>query len=413
MIAMALVCRPELLIADEPTTALDVTIQAQILGLIRSLQREIGCSVLLITHDLGVVAQMADDVAVMYLGRIVEHGSVRDVLKRPRHPYTQGLLRSIPSLQSARRLASIPGTVPALSAIPPGCPFHPRCPPCPARALRRERPRRSCASWRRDTVQRACARRKFSWRATAMSERNPTAASPPPAGPLLSVRGLTKHFSIRSRGFFPKVVGTVRAIDDVTFDVQPGETLGLVGETGSGKTTVARCIMRALRPTAGEVLFRTAQGGVVDLATLGERPLKALRPQAQMIFQDPFSSLNPRMTVAQIVAEPLVVQGLARRAEIDQRVADILARVGLKPEHRTRYPARLLGRPAPAHRHRAGAHHAAVAGDRGRGDPRRSTCPCRRRCSTCSRTCSRSSGSRSFSWRTTWMSSGISATGWP
>jgi oligopeptide/dipeptide ABC transporter ATP-binding protein len=128
MIAMALVCRPELLIADEPTTALDVTIQAQILGLIRSLQSEIGCSVLLITHDLGVVAQMADDVAVMYLGRIVEYGTVRDVLKRPRHPYTQGLLRSIPSLQSTGRLVSIPGTVPALTAIPPGCPFHPRCP---------------------------------------------------------------------------------------------------------------------------------------------------------------------------------------------------------------------------------------------------------------------------------------------
>ncbi len=128
MIAMALVCRPELLIADEPTTALDVTIQAQILGLIRSLQQELGCSVLLITHDLGVVAQMADDVAVMYLGRIVEHGPVREVLKRPRHPYTQGLLRSIPSLQVAKRLASIPGTVPALTAIPRGCPFHPRCP---------------------------------------------------------------------------------------------------------------------------------------------------------------------------------------------------------------------------------------------------------------------------------------------
>jgi oligopeptide/dipeptide ABC transporter ATP-binding protein len=128
MIAMALVCNPELLIADEPTTALDVTIQAQILGLIRALKKEIGCSVLLITHDLGVVAQTADDVAVMYLGRVVEHGSVRNVLKRPRHPYTQGLLRSIPSLKAGQRLASISGTVPALSAIPRGCPFHPRCP---------------------------------------------------------------------------------------------------------------------------------------------------------------------------------------------------------------------------------------------------------------------------------------------
>jgi oligopeptide/dipeptide ABC transporter ATP-binding protein len=128
VIAMALVCRPELLIADEPTTALDVTIQAQVLGLIKELQREIGCSVLIITHDLGVVAQTADEVAVMYLGRIVEHGSVRDILKHPRHPYTQGLLASIPSLNRGGRLASIPGTVPSLTAIPAGCPFHPRCP---------------------------------------------------------------------------------------------------------------------------------------------------------------------------------------------------------------------------------------------------------------------------------------------
>lgn len=128
VIAMALVCRPELLIADEPTTALDVTIQAQILGLIKDLQAEIGCSVLLITHDLGVVAQAADEVAVMYLGRIVEQGSVRDILRRPRHPYTRGLLRSLPSLnEGQRRLASIPGTVPSLTSIPPGCPFHPRC----------------------------------------------------------------------------------------------------------------------------------------------------------------------------------------------------------------------------------------------------------------------------------------------
>jgi oligopeptide/dipeptide ABC transporter ATP-binding protein len=122
-----LVCRPELLIADEPTTALDVTIQAQILGLIKELQREIGCSVLLITHDLGVVAQTADEVAVMYLGRLVEHGPVRDILRAPRHPYTQGLLKSIPSLNVGRRLASIPGSVPPLTAVPPGCPFHPRC----------------------------------------------------------------------------------------------------------------------------------------------------------------------------------------------------------------------------------------------------------------------------------------------
>ena len=163
------------------------------------------------------------------------------------------------------------------------------------------------------------------------------------AGPLLAVRGLTKHFEIRERGFFKKLAGHVRAVEDVSFDVQPGETLGLVGESGSGKTTVARCILRAMQPTSGEVIFRRGDGKTVDLAQLDERALKALRPQMQMIFQDPFSSLNPRMTVGQIVAEPLLIHGLTRRAEIDGRVSDILRKVGLKPEHRTRYPHAFSG----------------------------------------------------------------------
>jgi oligopeptide/dipeptide ABC transporter ATP-binding protein len=161
--------------------------------------------------------------------------------------------------------------------------------------------------------------------------------------PLLDVRGLTKTFEIRSKGFFKKVTAAVRAVDDVSFSVYPGETLGLVGESGSGKTTVARCVLRALRPSSGQVMFRRANGSTVDLATLGDHALKALRPEMQMIFQDPFSSLNPRMTVAQIVGEPLVVHGMAKRAEIDERVADILKRVGLKPEHRTRYPHAFSG----------------------------------------------------------------------
>jgi phosphonate C-P lyase system protein PhnK len=178
-----------------------------------------------------------------------------------------------------------------------------------------------------------------------MSEPSPVSpavrsATPPP---LLEVRGLTKTFEIRSKGFFKKVTGGVRAVDNVNFDVQPGETLGLVGESGSGKTTVARCILRAMRPTAGKVLFRTGGDAGVDLATLSEHELKALRPRMQMIFQDPFSSLNPRMTVGQIVAEPLVIHGLTHRSEIDARVADILRKVGLKPEHRTRYPHAFSG----------------------------------------------------------------------
>jgi len=166
---------------------------------------------------------------------------------------------------------------------------------------------------------------------------------PPAAPPLLSVRGLSKHFPASARGLWAKPAGTTRAVSDVSFDLQPGETLGLVGESGSGKTTTVRCILRALAPTAGQVFFRKNDGGTVDLAALPEGALKPLRPQMQMIFQDPYSSLNPRMTVAQIVGEPLVIHGLAKGREREDRVVDILRKVGLKPELRTRYPHAFSG----------------------------------------------------------------------
>ncbi len=161
--------------------------------------------------------------------------------------------------------------------------------------------------------------------------------------PLLSVRGLSKSFPIRSRGFRSRLVATVQAVDDVSFDLNAGETLGLVGESGSGKTTTVRCILRALTPSAGQVLFRPPAGGLTDLAALSESALKPLRPHLQMVFQDPFSSLNPRMTVAEIVGEPLVVHGLAKGAELQARVDDILKKVGLKPGHRARYPHAFSG----------------------------------------------------------------------
>jgi len=163
------------------------------------------------------------------------------------------------------------------------------------------------------------------------------------AEPLLSVRGLNKHFPITGKGVFKKTTAIIRAVDDVNFDLMPGETLGLVGESGSGKTTTARCILRALDPTSGEVKYRRADGKVVDLAKVPEGALKTLRPELQMIFQDPFSSLNPRMTVGQIVGEPLVIHGLARGRELEARVADILVKVGLKPEHAMRYPHAFSG----------------------------------------------------------------------
>lgn len=277
VIAMALVCRPELLIADEPTTALDVTIQAQILGLIRDLQREIGCGVLLITHDFGVVAQMADEVAVMRRGQIVEHGPVREILRSPRHKYTRMLLDALPS----------------------------RRPPCEI--------------------------------------RTPRAAHAPPTTPLLSVRNLSKHFPVYGRGWRRKVIDVVKAVDNVSFDLAPGESLGLVGESGSGKTTTARCILRALSPTSGEVTLRLPDGTPVPLTGLSERQLVPVRPHAQMVFQDPFSSLNPRMTVRDIIGEPLRIHRLARGAELDERVSEVMRRVGLAPEHRERYPHAFSG----------------------------------------------------------------------
>jgi len=161
--------------------------------------------------------------------------------------------------------------------------------------------------------------------------------------PLLSVRGLSKHFPVMSRGFRPRLTSVIKAVDGVSFDLAPGETLGLVGESGSGKTTAARCILRALEPTAGEVIFRLPDGSTVDLAKLPGRALKPVRQHAQMVFQDPFSSLNPRMTVGAIVSEPLIIHGLARGAELDDRVADVLRRVGLEPGHRARYPHAFSG----------------------------------------------------------------------
>ena len=172
---------------------------------------------------------------------------------------------------------------------------------------------------------------------------SPASVASAEAPPLLSVRGLCRHFPVHSRGFGRKVIGTVRAVDDVSFDLRPGETLGLVGESGSGKTTTARCIMRAMAPAAGEVIFRPPGGTVVDLARLPERALKPLRPRMQMIFQDPYSSLNPRMTVGEIVGEPLVIHGLAKGEELEARVGDILRKVGLKPEHSRSYPHAFSG----------------------------------------------------------------------
>ncbi|MCT4555185.1 MAG: ABC transporter ATP-binding protein [Pelagimonas sp.] len=302
MIALALSAGPAVLIADEPTTALDVTIQAQVLKLMRDLQADMGMGMIFITHDLGVIAQIADDVAVMYKGEIVERGTVREVIRTPQDPYTKRLLDAIPRLDRVR-------------------------PPKPI-------------------------------------------SDPDGTKTLIDVRNLAVDFEVKTKKLFKTDIARVRAVDDVSFTIKRGETVGLVGESGSGKTTVGRAILRAIEPSAGEVIFHRKNKGEIDLAhATGEElrrmrtkmnmafhegpvqvhslmgaPLRAFRPEMSLVFQDPFSSLNPRMTVRDIIAEPLVASGLLTdRDEIDARVRDIAARCKLDLEHLRRFPHAFSG----------------------------------------------------------------------
>jgi peptide/nickel transport system ATP-binding protein len=341
MIAIGLACNPKLIIADEPTTALDVTIQAQILELMKDLSRRLNIALIVITHNLGVVARYADRVNVMYAARIVEQGTADDVFLRPRHPYTLGLMRSVPRLDRPRdaRLETIEGLPPNLLAPPEGCRFAPRCPHridvCAQEpALGEVEGGHRAACWRAAEMARVAAQ--------------PAAARPPePAvardasAPLLSVDTLSKHFtvSVGGRSFLGGGKATVRAVQDVSFDIMPGETLGLVGESGCGKTTVGRLILKLEDPTGGAIRFEGT-----DIAGLRARDMRDLRRKIQVIFQDPYSSLNPRMTVGQIIGEPLGVYGLApNRKAARERVAELLGQVGLFPYMAERYPHELSG----------------------------------------------------------------------
>lgn len=265
MIAMALACKPQLLIADEPTTALDVTTQAEILDLIARLQKAHGMAVLFITHDMGVVAQIADDVLVMHHGVAKEYGTVEQIFHSPQDPYTRMLIGSVLKLEQKAE-------------------------------IRLARPPLDLT-----------------------------------AEPILEVRNLSMHF------------GDMKALDGVSIKLLPGETLGIVGESGSGKTTMGRSIMRLYDPTGGEMLYRKADGTVVDLARIEGAELKAARRELRMVFQDPFGSLNPRMTVAQVIGEPLLVNGIAKGKELDERVCALMDQVGLDPAGRERYPHAFSG----------------------------------------------------------------------
>ena len=290
MIAMALACKPKLLIADEPTTALDVTIQAQILELIKQLQHEEGMSVLFITHDMGVVAEIADRTVVMYNGDEIETGPTENIFASPQKPYTKALLSAVPRLGSMEgrmrpmRFPVVDRTT-GLSDVPTEVP---------------------------DTVQAA--------------ER-----------PVLEVAGLTTRFEIRS-GLLSSVKGRVHAVENVSFSLKAGETLALVGESGCGKSTTGRSVLRLVEPLSGSVLLDG-----VDVLKLSQGELREQRKRMQMIFQDPFASLNPRMNVGAAIAEPLLINNLASRSEARDKVADLLKRVGLLPDMASRFPHEFSG----------------------------------------------------------------------
>ncbi len=298
MIAMALICRPALLIADEPTTALDVTIQAQVLSLLKELQQKLDMGMLLITHDLGVVANMADEVVVIYHGEIMEAGAADAIFRTPSHPYLKALLRAVPhfDMSPGERLISL-------------------------RDVGKEK--------------------------IAPISSPPAAQIPPPAvsdEPVIKARDLRKSFEIRKQSWFGSSGHEkIAAVDGVSFDVKRGECLGLVGESGCGKSTLSKILMRAVTPDAGSLVYSGPGGEKIDLLKLEGAALKAFRPRIQMVFQDPVSSLSPRMTVLNIIREPLQIHGRGNGREQVERCVELMQAVGLDPRFLNRYPHSFSG----------------------------------------------------------------------
>jgi len=331
MIAMMLMNKPDLLIADEPTTALDVTVQASILKLLMELRKELGMALILVSHDLGVVSQSMDKIAVMYAGELVETGPVADVLGAPQHPYTQGLLASIPAARhSGERLPSIPGSVPALFAQPAGCVFASRCPQVQPECRTTRPPTQALGA---DHHYRCILTPGRSHTALRRPQAVQMSAAPASSNALLSARGVSCTFTIRS-GLLARGK-SLTAVDNVSLDIAEGEIVALVGESGSGKSTFARILLGLQQPDRGEVLIA---GTPVQSVPPFERA-KLVQP----VFQDPYSSLNPRKTIGQSIGRPLELHGTASVTEQRKVVEETMELVGLPKRLFNNYPSQLSG----------------------------------------------------------------------
>lgn len=333
VIAMALACKPDLLIADEPTTALDVTIQAQILALLKKLQQAHQMSLLLITHDLGIVKAMADRVCVIYAGQVVEQASVQDFFNEVRHPYVQRLLSSMPSFaKREEKLSVIEGSVPTLTALPSGCRFHPRCTYSFDRCVRKEPQLQSlgkrvvrCHLYPQAKALPALEQQKILWNSSKTESET-----------VFTVKDLSVHFG-KEKSLFNRESTLFKAVDSLSFRLQRGKTLALVGESGCGKTTASRALLRLIPMVSGDLNYRG-----VDVCALRGRALREYRKKVQIIFQDPFSSMNPRMMVGDIIAEGMLAAGMPSR-EIQARLRELLDQVNLPKTSLQRYPHQFSG----------------------------------------------------------------------
>lgn len=343
VIAIAIANDPDLLICDEPTTALDVTVQAQILDVLRTARDVTGAGVLIITHDLGVVAEFADRALVMYAGRAVETAPVSELYRNRRMPYTAGLLGSVPRLDAPQgaRLVPIPGAPPSLAALPAGCPFVPRC-PLAIEACSAEEPALEPVDDRGDHRV-ACIRHEHVVGRSA-ADLYAVSTSPPAAPPdtdepsvVLRARDLVKTYPLTKGAVLRRRIGEVRAVDGISFELQQGRTLAIVGESGSGKSTTLHQVLELTAPQAGSIEVLGT-----DVATLDRRTRRDLRKDLQVVFQDPVASVDPRLPVSDVLAEPLRANGF-NSADAQNRVAELLTLVGLRHEDAARYPAEFSG----------------------------------------------------------------------